>query len=279
MNSPDQNMSEAERGCGQRLRAAREAAGLSVQDVATRLHMPVRVVESLEAEDWNRLGAAVFVRGQLRSYARLLGLATDSVHVASGVAPIAPVELVPRTYVPRMQRIAEQAARRMVYVVITAAIAVPVWLATRPHLDLNAESASLDLPVTFDGLSAVEPSGPGPARTRQPTPVVASMAPVPQRAATASEAADDGGALSLHLRQDSWVEVQATDGSTLEEALLRAGDERHYAEGQVARVVLGNAGAAEVRRDGVVQDLAPFQRANVARFTVSSDGSLAPAGQ
>ena len=63
-------------GCGERLRLAREAAGLSVDDVAARLHMPARVVKSLEAEDWSRLGAPVFVRGQVRSYSRLLGLTT-----------------------------------------------------------------------------------------------------------------------------------------------------------------------------------------------------------
>ena len=48
-------------GCGRRLREAREAAGLSLADVGARLKMPVRVVESLEREDWSRLGAPVFV--------------------------------------------------------------------------------------------------------------------------------------------------------------------------------------------------------------------------
>ena len=33
-----------------------------------------KVVRSLEQEDWQRLGAPVFVRGQLRSYARLLNV-------------------------------------------------------------------------------------------------------------------------------------------------------------------------------------------------------------
>jgi cytoskeleton protein RodZ len=42
-------------------------------------------------------------------------------------------------------------------------------------------------------------------------------------------------------------------------------------------VVLGNAAAVEVRTRGKTRDLAPYMRANVARFTVSSDGSLAPA--
>src|SRR5690606_39323578 len=59
-------------GDGERLRKAREAAGLDVAEVARRLKMPVRVVQSLENEDWEGLDAPVFVRGQLRSYARLL---------------------------------------------------------------------------------------------------------------------------------------------------------------------------------------------------------------
>ena len=43
---------EIDRGCGDRLRRAREAAGLRVEDVAERLKMPARVVRSLEpAED------------------------------------------------------------------------------------------------------------------------------------------------------------------------------------------------------------------------------------
>ena len=57
------NPYEQEKGCGQHLREAREAAGLAVDEVATRLRMPIQVVRSLEQEDWQRLGAPVFVRG------------------------------------------------------------------------------------------------------------------------------------------------------------------------------------------------------------------------
>lgn len=273
MMPPDHNTTDANAGCGQRLRSAREAAGLSVQDVATRLKMPVRVVESLEAEDWSRLGAPVFIRGQLRSYGRLLGLVTETVHVASGVDPIRPVELTPRTYVPRMRIIAEQSARRLVYVVITAAIALPVWLATQPHLSpQDTVSASLDVPAGLDA-GAVEQG------SRGPTPLVASMAPVAQRPiAPAVQAPAAAPGLELRLAEDSWVELTAPDGSIIEQTLMPAGTVRGFAADEVGGIVLGNARAVEVRRNGVEQDITPYLRANIARFTVSSDGSLAPSG-
>ena len=61
-------------GCGEALRSAREQSGLSLQDVSQRLKMPVRVLQALEAGQWDQSGGAVFVRGQLRSYGRLLKL-------------------------------------------------------------------------------------------------------------------------------------------------------------------------------------------------------------
>jgi cytoskeleton protein RodZ len=91
-----------------------------------------------------------------------------------------------------------------------------------------------------------------------------------------SSAATPPAALSLRLNADSWVQVIAADGRVLEQSLLRAGEQRDYPAGSVAKVVLGNASAVTVRRSGRAIDLAPYLRSNVARFTVSSAGSLAP---
>jgi cytoskeleton protein RodZ len=172
-----------------------------------------------------------------------------------------------------MRRFAEQTARRMAHVVITAAIAVPVWLVTRPQLALEqAPSVPLDLPAKAERAA-------GDDRLRrvalesQPKPVVASIAQIPLRAVPLATR------LSLRFNEDSWVQVMAPDGDTVEEALLGSGDERHYAPGQVGRIILGNGDAVEVSHRGVVQDLSPYMRASIARFAVSSDGSLAPVVQ
>jgi cytoskeleton protein RodZ len=41
--------------------------------------------------------------------------------------------------------------------------------------------------------------------------------------------------------------------------------------------MLGNASAVEVQQRGATLDLAPYRKANVARFAVSSDGSVVAA--
>src|SRR5690606_39792974 len=104
MTSSDQKTGQIDRGHGERLRLAREAAGLGVAEVAQRLKMQVRVVESLESGNWDRLDAPVFVRGQLRSYARLLGVRIDDdLPAASASVPIEPARLQPRTFTPPLR--------------------------------------------------------------------------------------------------------------------------------------------------------------------------------
>lgn len=262
---------EAFVGAGKRLRMAREAAGMSQSDVAERLKMPLRVVQSLEADDWSRLGAPVYVRGQLRSYARLVGLLTEPVLKASGVPPVQPAELQPRTYTPPMRRFAESASRRLIYIVITIAIVLPVWVQMqRQAVQSGASSQTVPL----------EPAPLGhdlPSSTHQPpSPLVASITPVPTRAPAQAATADG---LRLRLSSDSWVEITASDGKVLASELMPAGTDRAFALQQGGRVVIGNAAAATVERAGQRVNLDRYLRANVARFTVSSDGSVAAATQ
>ena len=252
-------------GCGERLRRAREAAGLTVEQVGERLRMPARVVRSLEAEDWSRLGAPVFVRGQIRSYSRLLGLTTAPMMEAlADVGPVEPSHLVSRTHTPKAQWLAEQIGRRVVYIVLTLSLAIPAWVATRQHLATPVTAATpLDVPVDAAAVRATPSS---------PRTVVASMAPV-QAAQPALAAAD----IVIRARGETWLDVVGVDGSALEQGLLPAGSERRFAAGKVQRLTIGNASAVDVEHRGLEVSLERFATANVARFAVSSDGSLVAA--
>jgi cytoskeleton protein RodZ len=59
---------------GTRLREAREARGLSIDDLARTLNLHPRVVDALERDDDAALPAVPFVRGYLRAYARLMSM-------------------------------------------------------------------------------------------------------------------------------------------------------------------------------------------------------------
>jgi cytoskeleton protein RodZ len=61
-------------GPGARLRAAREAAGLSLDQVAQQLKLAPRQVKALEDESFGELPGRTFSRGFVRNYARLLHL-------------------------------------------------------------------------------------------------------------------------------------------------------------------------------------------------------------
>ncbi len=63
----------APRSIGERLRAGRERAGLSVAAAAEKLHLDIKVIEALEADRFAELGASVYVRGHLRRYADFVG--------------------------------------------------------------------------------------------------------------------------------------------------------------------------------------------------------------
>jgi cytoskeleton protein RodZ len=82
-------------GAGAQLRAAREAAGLSLDQVAQQLKLAQRQVKALEDENFAELPGRTFVRGFVRNYARVLNLDAqlllsqlpDAAHAPSLVSP------------------------------------------------------------------------------------------------------------------------------------------------------------------------------------------------
>ncbi|HSC87693.1 MAG TPA: helix-turn-helix domain-containing protein [Polyangiaceae bacterium] len=64
---------------GQYLRQHREERRMSIAEVARATRVPVSSVERIEADQFDELPAEVFVRGFLKSYARVVGLEEEDV--------------------------------------------------------------------------------------------------------------------------------------------------------------------------------------------------------
>jgi cytoskeleton protein RodZ len=257
---------------GLRFRHARERMRWSLESAAQQLKLPVAVLDAIEREDWARLGAPIFVRSYLGSYARLLGL-------PPGIAD----EVVRGTPTPQLGEIGSLAASRKpdrrIGGLAAVAIVVLVLLgfAAAFYFGMPGQATSTG---SLDATPAIAAA----AAADRPAPRVAAQAAV----ATAPGAIDPNigspdassaqpGELHLEFRGDSWVEVLGPDGLTVERGLAAAGTERRFAAGQVGQFTLGDASVVGLRVGGVLQDLSGVGAAKVARFTVSSDGSIHPA--
>jgi cytoskeleton protein RodZ len=78
---------QPELNVGMALREAREGMGLSVHDIADRIKFAPKQVEALEANDFSHLPEAAFLRGFVRSYARVLQLDEGELIAALPFAP------------------------------------------------------------------------------------------------------------------------------------------------------------------------------------------------
>lgn len=269
---------------GLRLRQGREKAGLSIEQVGQQLKLPVAIVQAMERDDWQRLGAPIYVRSYLGSYLRLVGL--PAAIAESAVVSEPEPKLVTLGSGSRMRHALNHSVRNLVYLVMTAVLVIPVVLVARHYqssgraevLTLEPEASLVPAtPIAADPVPAPPPAvvenvpAPATVEAADPAPVMASMAPFQKPESAAA-------GLVLRFSGESWIETVDATGARVERGLVASGSERRYAPGQVARITLGNADVVEVSFAGESVDLAPYRAANVARFAVSSSGEPAPAG-
>lgn len=278
---------------GLRFRHAREKERLSLETVAQQLKLPVAILDAIEREDWARLGAPIFIRSYVGSYAKILGL---PVTLADEVVRGKPApQLVAISSGSPARRVYDRSVMNLAYLAMTIVIVGSVVMlamyfqspkrgAEMLPLDSLSGYSSIETPT---GLSSEAvggqslPATPGAdqalmsateAQAQANTPVMASLAPSLPAASTRS-----GNELVFRFRGNSWVDIVDRTGAHIERGMVEAGTERRFAAGRLAAVTLGDAAAVDVSLAGVAVDLTPYREAKVAHFTVSSDGQISSA--
>jgi cytoskeleton protein RodZ len=268
------------RTVGQTLAAERERQGLSRPDVAQRLHMSAYQIEALETGDYARLPKGTFLRGFVRNYAKLLGLAPDT--VLPLLTEVVPGDKKPGIVVPtqnirfdpigeRLQSPYVKAASIAVVVVSLAFAAMYWWLFVRhapPGSNAPRRAAA----------EAAPPVTPAPAPAPKPEVVAAVPVPVaappepakaePPKKSEAVKAAADGGTLKFRFKGQSWVEIRDGKGRLLLSRLNPGGSEAEVSGKPPFNVVVGNAPEVQMFYNDQEFDLEPHTKVAVARFTV-----------
>jgi cytoskeleton protein RodZ len=281
---------------GKTLREARERLGLSVADVAHQIKLAPRQIEALEADDYRHLPEMAFVRGFVRSYAKILHLDAESLLAAlpqpeaAAVQPISlPVEVpFPSPLSPQRQNLILLGAALVLAVVV---VVFAVWHFTSPQNKTETTSVEtpLALPAEVQVISASSVAEIGamasavPAASASlPSPVAAhSAVPVtkpaagptaaqPSKPALQPEAAAKTGTLRLVFDQESWTEIRDRDGKLISSQINPPGSELRLDGRAPLSLVVGHAASAHLYYKGKPVDLKPYTNATseVARLTL-----------
>lgn len=186
---------------GERLKAAREEQGITLEDVAARTRIPTRHLESLENSEWSRLPAPTYSIGFAKSYAAVVGL--DRVEIGESLRE----ELGHGALAARPEA--------QVFEPADPARVMPKWLVFAAVLALVA--------VVFAALfyRNQQMSADEPTVAASPEPV--GPVPAAQAPAVASPAATPAGPVVISANEPAWIQVSERGGRTLYQAELAAG--------------------------------------------------------
>ena len=289
---------------GMAIRKAREAIGLTLDELAAQTKLARTTLDALERDDYGALLEPVYVRGYYRKCAKVLSLPEQQL-LAAYAARVTPKTPQP----PAKLRLGTGADmgggrswRGLLGIIVIIAIAgtaiwylreqqqnaqppiVPIPDSTAPGPSPEpVESApqgsigDTSTPAAAGGVNVAPADAPitGSAAPAVSAPVTASgvVAATPQPAATGTEttpaASDSASALKLNFVSISWARIEDANGKVLLNRVVQGG-ERQVLDGKPPySVFLGNAPGVEAEFQGKPVDFKALIRDTAtARFTV-----------
>lgn len=268
-----------ESGPGRALARLREERKLSVADVAQRLKYGVRQIEALEAEQFDRLPGATFVRGMVRGYAKLLETEAEPI-LGALEDRYAPGEVsldLRAKRVPFPQGGKRSGTRIYLFLSLFVLVAVAgvlyEWrMGALPLAKLAHQTpTAAPEPAAAPAATAVAPepavTTPPPVDAAEKAPVTAAAVPAEQQQPQA-QAPGAEARLRLEFAGESWVEIKDGDGKMLMSQLNPTGSRRVISGRLPLSLVIGNAANVRLTYNDKPVDLKPYIQIEVARLTL-----------
>jgi len=199
---------EAQR-VGEKLRAAREAQGLTIDEIANSTRIPKRHLTMIENGGYDGLPAPTYSAGFIKSWARRLGLdgqaLADQFRVEMGGIPIETTQALP--YEPADPRRTPPAGLALLALLVAVVVGLGYlyWRGTAEEPSEVAAAATDTPPPAAHPAAAPVATQPGPA------------------AATAAATPQPTGPVVVGATQDVWIKI-SDSGKTLFMNVLHPGD-------------------------------------------------------
>jgi transcriptional regulator with XRE-family HTH domain len=252
---------------GERLRVAREAKKLSLDDVARQTRIPVRHLEHIEREEWDALPAITYSVGFARSYANVVDLdgAQIGAEVRQQLGGIRPGNTAAAPYYEPAD------PARVPPRSIAIAAAVIAVLLVIGYLVWRSSAIGEDSPADVAITQADEPAA---ANQAAPRPARPAPAPPPSN-----------GPVVLTAAEDVWLRIdQAGGGAPLYMGILKAGQTYQVPAGAQsprirtarANVLRVSVGGAEVPPLGPPETTISTVSLTAADLVARAQGGAAP---
>lgn len=256
---------------GALLSQARKQKGLSVGEVAERLKLPARQIEAMESGSYKGLPEAVFIKGFLSSYARLLELDESEFkqylqqifpsgqrYSTSDSSKVLSSEL---DFQDKPQR--RHFPRWLIALLVLIIIGAVVYAWQSKSTSENAKqaaTASQEVSAQTASISDIAASNirvvPMPASeqvssTASTTVISASQ---PQEANTKTNASEpvaaDSEALLIKLENKSWLQVSDKNGKVLISQVVDAGSTQQFSGSAPYKIIIGYTPGASIKFAG-----------------------------
>lgn len=274
---------------GQQLRKGRERLGMSVEDVVAKIKLAPRQIVALETDDFQALPETAFLRGFVRSYAKLLQMDAQSLLDALPGAAVAKVVVeTPKVETPFPS---EKTARWQNLNLLIAALLVAIGIAgftvwqantspsmpkAAPTVPSESDEALVTTPLPLpeqveilDGSGVPEAGVPESAVPAVKLLEAAAMKPV-EAAAVKPAVTAENAALRLVFDKEAWVEIKDKYGKSLSNHTNQGGSELRVEGAAPFTLVVGHAASVHLFYRDKPVDMTPYVNAGseVARLTL-----------
>lgn len=249
---------------GRMLREVRERLGLSVADVAQQTRLAPRQIEALEADDFDHLPELPFVRGFIRSYARLLRIDPEPLlaglpHEGHSSVPLMPPSVeapFPSPFMLQRRKLVMLGAALMLFALGALLVAWNFMSpASMPQNEIAPSTARNVLPQPDQD---------------QPASAVSELSVLATSDAPVSSAIAPAGKLHLRLTEKTWVEIRDRAGNVLLSQNNPAGSDVQIEGMAPLSLVVGQTRGVQLTFNGRPVALPPTvdPHSGVARLTL-----------
>jgi len=282
---------------GSRLKVERERRGWSIQKAADDLHLDLWVIEGLEADQYERVGPAVYAKGHLKQYAEMLGipsgeiLASYAALAQGSLAQGTPKSVTPQNNVkiPATPGVPTHLPWPLILgaagVIVLLVGGISLWMrfsgrigapsvgvpVSAPASATPNATSSVPAPGQETGLSDLENAGVPVGTARGVTGLTSNPS------AAHSEAEPGAGRVRLRMSfsADSRVVVRDATGKIVFGGTGYANSVKNIAGSGPMHVYLGFASGVQLEVNERAVAIGPqFVGGDVARFAAGADGVL-----